>query len=406
MNWKTLTDIPHLIGVKVLLRVDFNVPIKDDVVADDFRIRAAMPSIDFLRGKGARIILISHIESAEGAKGEIQNVFSTLVRDTKSKVQKPSLAPVADYLHKKGIPVIFQKKWTGAFAASEQLKDGEILLLENIRENEGEKNNDPVFAKQLATLADIYVNDAFSVSHREHASVCAITVYLPSYAGLQLVKEVENLSRAFSPKHLFLFILGGAKFDTKLPLLEKFSTSANTIFIGGALANDALKAQGYQIGRSKTSDGSTDISGIISQPCIVLPVDVVVQDHSIKRVGKVAAGYALDVVDMEDVIVDVGPASLAALKEKIDTAQFILWNGPFGLFEKGFTQGTEEVAKMIVGATTRGAQSIIGGGDTLSAIAKLGIEDQFTFVSGGGGAMLDFLAHGTLLGIEALKKNK
>jgi phosphoglycerate kinase len=394
---KTITDIQNLSGVKVLVRVDFNVPVKSAAVTDDFRIRAAMPTIDFLKSKGARIVLVSHIETADGLASPAAI----------EKNAKPTLAPVADYLNKKGIKTIFITNWANAFEASERLKDGEIMLLENIRENEGEKKNDPKFAEQLASLADIYVNDAFSVSHREHASVCAVTGFLPSYAGFQLVKEIENLGMAFNPSHPFLFILGGAKFDTKLPLINRFLKTADTIFIGGALANDALKARGCEIGRSKVSSSALDIAPLIDQLKIMLPMDVVIQDHSVKAIG---SSDCVESMGKDDAILDAGGATLDALKEKIDAAAFILWNGPLGLFEKGFTQGTEGLALLIAKATVeganRGVKSIIGGGDTLSAISKLGIEDRFTFVSGGGGAMLDFLAQGTLPGIEALEASK
>jgi len=396
---KTLTDIQNLSGVKVLVRVDFNVPIKNGVVTDDYRIRTALPTVNFLKEKGARIILISHIEQADGLVN----------KDDVALIKKPTLAPVADYLNKNGYKVLFIKNWAEAYGASEQLKDGEIILLENIRENEGEKKNDKKFAEQLASLADIYVNEAFSVSHREHASVCVITEFLPSYAGLQMEKEIENLSMAFDPTHPFLFILGGAKFDTKLPLINKFLKNADSIFIGGALANDALRAKGYEVGASKLSNGENDISDIVSQSQIMLPVDVVIQDHSVKDVG-IQVGQ--NSVMKTDIILDVGPKSLARLKEKIENAKFILWNGPLGLFEKGFTEGTEELARLIAERTENDktvgnakVRSIVGGGDTLSAISKLGIEDRFTFVSTGGGAMLDFLAQGTLPGIEALENS-
>jgi phosphoglycerate kinase len=388
---KTLLDISHLAGVKVIVRVDFNVAIKNGAIGDDFRIRKVLPTIDFLREKGARLILVSHIETAGG-----------LADDALAK--KPTLAPVADYLKKKGLPVTFVKSLSSAFEATEGLKDGEIVLLENIRENPGEKENDKKFARQLASLGDIYVNDAFSVSHREQASICAITEFMPSYAGLELEEEIKQLSAAFNPSHPFVFILGGAKFDTKLPLIQRFSKTADTVFIGGALANDALKAKGYEIGMSKTSDGATDISSAINQQNIMIPVDVVIQNHS-ERILK-GAGVD-DCISASDSIFDAGPKTLAALKEKIDAAQFILWNGPLGLFEKGFTAGTEDLAKMIADRTVsdRNVRSIVGGGDTLAAIAKLGVEDKFTFVSTGGGAMLDFLATGTLPGIEALGRS-
>jgi len=408
---KTINDIPHLQGVKVLLRVDFNVPIKNGVIKDDFRIRKTLPTIDFLRNKGARLILVSHIETSDGLVEA-----GSKEKGVRSLEKKPTLAPVADYLKKKGLPVTFVKNISSAFAAAEALKDGEMILLENIRENKGEKDNDRKFAEQLASLADIYVNDAFSVSHREHASVCAITGFLPSYAGLQLEEEVKQLSAAFNPSHPFLFILGGAKFDTKLPLIQRFSKTADTVFIGGALANDALKAKGYEVGVSKISDGATDISAVVNQPKIMIPVDVVVQNHIEKEVGDIGP---------IDSISDSGSKTLAALKEKVDAAQFILWNGPLGVYEKGFTEATEKLAEMIAERTenskkqivksknkkTKGenggeVRSIVGGGDTLAAIAKLGVEDKFTFVSTGGGAMLDFLAQGTLPGIKALEDSK
>ncbi len=387
---KTLVDIPNLQGVKVLLRADFNVPMKNGIIGDDFRIRKTMPTINFLRGKGARVILISHIETAEGLNDGVA---------TKSLEKRPTLAPVADYFKKNGLPVAFVKNFAAAFNMSEHLKDGDMILLENLRENPEEKANDKAFAKQLASLADVYVNDAFSVSHREHASVCAVTQFLPSYAGLQLEEEVKQLSAAFNPSHPFIFVLGGAKFDTKLPLINRFSKTADTVFIGGALANDALKAKGYEIGASKTSNGANDISKVISQPNIMMPTDIINQNHMEK---------AATSVDPGDIILDSGPKTLTALKGKIDAAQFILWNGPLGLFEKGFTAGTEELANMIAERTisSLGVHSIVGGGDTLSAISKLGIEDKFTFVSTGGGAMLDFLAQGTLPGIEALNSSK
>lgn len=387
---KTLKDIPHLAGVKVLLRMDFNVPINNGVISDDFRIRKAMPTVDFLRNKGARLILVSHIETSDGLVG-------TGAKNSLAK--KPTLAPVADYLKKKGLPVTFVKNLAAAFEVAEALKDGEMILLENIRENKGEKENDRKFAQQLASLADIYVNDAFSVSHREHASVCAVTQFLPSYAGLQLEEEVKQLSAAFNPSHPFIFILGGAKFDTKLPLIQRFSKTADTVFIGGALANDALKAKGYEVGISKISDGATDISAAVNQPKIMIPVDVVAQDHSERAVDAIGSG---------DSIFDAGSKTLAALKAKIDAAQFILWNGPLGVYENGFTEATERLAETIASRTAsdKNTRSIVGGGDTLAAIAKLGIEDKFTFVSTGGGAMLDFLAQGTLPGIKALEDSK
>lgn len=376
----------------MLVRADFNVPIKNGVVVDDFRIRAVLPTLDFLIKKGAVVILISHLESNDG--------------------ENMSLVLVAKHLEKLGRQVTFIKDIKDAHqiieagsrekgvAAKAAVQDGALgealFLLENLRFFEGEKNNDLKFAKELASLGDIYVNEAFSVSHRSHASIVGIPQYLPGYAGLYFEKEIGQLSKAFAPAHPFVFVLGGAKFETKLPLVERFSKIADTIFLGGALGNDALVAKGIPVGASKVSNGEIDISSIVSQPNILVPVDSIIQDHSVKSLNEIAA---------DDSIFDAGPKTLALVAEKISQAKFILWNGPLGPYENGFVEGTEAVARMIAERTQSEKEvvSIVGGGDTLAAIANLGIENKFTFVSTGGGAMLDFLAKGTLPGIEVLK---
>ncbi|MDE2041103.1 MAG: phosphoglycerate kinase [Patescibacteria group bacterium] len=371
---KTLRDIQVLEGVNVLVRADFNVPVQNGLVTDGFRIASTLPTIDFLRRKGARIILISHLEAIDGGNG--------------------TLAPIADHLIKLGQPVRFIKEWKSAHEIIERLDNGHCVLLENVRLFEGEKKNDPAFAAELASLADIYINDAFSVSHRQHASIVGVPKLLPSYAGLQLEKEIANLSRAFDPSHPFLFILGGAKFETKLPLLEKFMKIADFVFVGGALANDLFKKKGYEIGQSLTSKGDIDLRRIADSAKLLLPVDVMNQQQSIK---------AADSLDAADRIMDSGPKTVDLLHERINQAKFILWNGPLGLYEDGYRGPTLELAKLLAAATLRGALTIVGGGDTLAAIAALGIEKDFTFISTGGGAMLDFLAQGTLPGIEALE---
>jgi phosphoglycerate kinase len=378
---KTIRDIEYVDGVKVLVRADFNVPIKHGAVGDDFRIRAALPTIDFLTNKGAVVILISHLESNDG--------------------ENPSLAPIAKHLEKLGRTVTFIKDVKHAHEIIEakmsekKVGSGMIVLLENLRFSDGEKDNDPTFAKELSSLADVYVNEAFPVSHRAHASIVGVPKFLPSYAGLQFEKEVSHLSNAFTPGHPFVFVLGGAKFDTKLPLIARFSTIADIIFLGGALGNDALLAKGISVGASKISSGNVDISAMVSQPNIIVPIDATIQDHSAKDI---------DAIGAKDAILDAGPKTLALVGEKIRTAKFILWNGPLGPYEDGYVEGTKSVANMIADRTQADSSvvSMVGGGDTLAAIANLGIEDKFTFVSSGGGAMLDFLAKGTLPGIEAL----
>jgi phosphoglycerate kinase len=360
--------------VKVLLRAGFDVPLQNGAVADDTRIKATLPTIDFLRAKGAKIILISHLESIDGGN--------------------PSLEPVARRLTELGVPVMFIGKIRTAYDLIESGSAGsDCMLLENLRQFEGEKANDQKFAKELASLADIYVNDAFSVCHREHASIVGVPKFLPSYAGLQLEKEVSNLSRAFDPAHPFLFILGGAKFETKLPVIERFFDVADFIFVGGALANDFFKAKGYETGLSVLSKMDFDFKKFLGSPKLLLPVDVVTEKHG----SKASNGLSAD-----DKIADAGEGTMAMLEDKVNAARFILWNGPLGIYENGYKGPTLELAKMIGETTARGATTVVGGGDTLAAIDTLGTADKFTFISTGGGAMLDFLAKGTLPGIEAL----
>lgn len=353
---KNIKDVSVLKGIKVLVRLDFNVPIQKGLIVDDFRIRKSLPLIKYLIEKGAKLILISHIETKDN----------------------PTLEPIAKYLNKLGIKCHFEKNYKKALNAKE-----DIILLENLREYEGEKKNDKKFAKELASLADIYVNEAFPVSHREHASVCAITEFLPSYAGIQFAEEVRHLSSAFNPEHPFLFVLGGAKFETKLPLLQKFIGIADKIFVGGALANNFFKEQGKDIGDSMVSPENFDLDKLFNTGKILLPID------SLKK------GNA---------IMDAGMKTVELLKTEIDKAKYVLWNGPLGAYETGYRASTLELAQILADATENSVKTIVGGGDTIATISELKLEDKFTFVSTGGGAMLDYLAKGTLPGIEALER--
>ncbi|MBI4692369.1 MAG: phosphoglycerate kinase [Candidatus Terrybacteria bacterium] len=332
-------------GKRILLRADFNVPMEKGKIVDDFRIQRTLPTINFLRKKGAKVIIISHLT------------------DGRAK----SLKPVAEYLSKR--------------------VGGEVILLENIRNYPGEEKNDKKFAKQLAKLGDIYVNDAFSVSHRNHASIVGIPKYLPSYTGFLFEEEYKNLKNTFKPKHPFLFILGGVKFGTKLPVLEKFMKIADKIYIGGALANNFFWVKKIDVGESlldKKLFASRRIKKILRNPKIVLPIDVKKKNS---------------------VILDIGPLAIKELSLLIKEEKFILWNGPLGNFEeKGFEKGTMAAARAIAGSK---AISVIGGGDTIAAIKKAKIPlKKFSFVSTAGGAMLEFLAHGTLPGIEALTQTR
>ncbi|MFA6404816.1 MAG: phosphoglycerate kinase [Candidatus Paceibacterota bacterium] len=374
---KFIKEIEHLEGVKVLVRVDFNVPIKNGIVTEDLRIRSALGTIDFLTSKGAKVILISHIEVLDG--------------------EDNSLKPIAERLIDLGEKVDFIPNIREAYDFIENhMKNGECILLENLRKFDGEKTNEEKFAKELASLGDIFVNEAFPACHREHASIVSVPKYLPSYAGLQLEKEIANLSLAFNPAHPFLFILGGAKFETKLSLLERFITVADKIFIGGALANDFFKAKGYEIGHSVVSKGNFDLSPFIGNTKIMIPTDVMTEKGEYK---------ALDGLDKDDKIVDIGPKTLALLEAEVNIAKFVLWNGPLGIYEKGFDGPSIELAKTMANLSSSGATSIVGGGDTIATIESQNIQDKFTFLSTGGGAMLEFLAKGSLPGIDALNNS-
>ncbi|MBK5215679.1 MAG: phosphoglycerate kinase [Candidatus Pacebacteria bacterium] len=372
---KSIKDLKSLSGKSVILRADFNVPIKDGKVLDDFRIKKVIPTIEYLQKKGAKVIIISHIGDDE----------------------KESLLPVATKIKKYIKEIKFIE--TPIFSDETEkiiksLKNGDIVLLENLRHETGEKKNSPSFARALSRYGEIYINDAFSVSHREHASVVGITKYLPGYAGFQFMTEIENLSKVFNPKHPFLFILGGAKFETKIPLVKKYLRSADSIFIGGAIANDFFRAKGYEIGTSLVGAVNFQVPLLLKSKNLILPIDVEVTKNSKTRFVRSSD------VEPEENIVDIGPQSILALKDLINKAEFILWNGPLGKYESGFGGATEEILKLI---SKSKAVSVIGGGDTAALITKLKIEDKFTFVSTGGGATLDFLAKGTLPGIRVLK---
>jgi phosphoglycerate kinase len=368
---KSILEIQNLKSRTAVVRVDYNVPIGDDGILDvteAVRIEKSLDTIKHLSKIGAKVVLISHI----GSDG------------------KQSLKPIADYLNKfievKFVPVLYGEEVLGIV---ENLSDGQIIMLENLRSNPGEELNSKEFAAYLASLGDFYVNEAFSVSHRYHASVVGVTEFLPSYAGIWFLKEIENLKKLDNPEKPFLFILGGAKFGTKVPLIEKFSNIADNIFIGGALANNFLKKIGFEVGRS-TVDTSTDVSVFFDKPNIKIPFDVTVETKEIKTPNNLTK---------EDLIVDIGEETLEDLKESIKNSKTILWNGPLGFYEKGFDKSSKEILKTI---SESKSFSVIGGGDTVKLVSQMGIQDKISFVSTGGGAMLDFLAKGTLPGIDAL----
>jgi phosphoglycerate kinase len=368
-TFRTLADLPaDMTGRRVVARVDWNVPIEGGAVTNDYRLRASFETLGALLTKGAAVVAISHL----GRGGE-------------------SLAPVVAAL-KPHFPNVRLVADPFAPDALGPVEPGSLTVVENLRRWPEEEANDAAFAAKLAALGDLYVNDAFPVSHRAHASVDALPRLLPSYAGAQLAREVAALSRAFEPKRPFVFVLGGAKFETKIPLLERFS-SADKIFLGGALLNDILRAKGMPVGASLVSPDVAAAQKIAAWPNLVIPEAVIVANKAgVQRT--IAPGEA---VGDDERILDVCTANL---KVALESAAFVLWNGPLGLCEDGFRDGTETAARLIGNS---GAEAIVGGGDTVAAIEAQGVADKFSFVSTAGGAMLDFLASGGQIpGIVAL----
>jgi phosphoglycerate kinase len=308
-----------------------------------------------------------------------------------------SLRPVYEYLRTK-IEISYVDDVVGERAreAVRALAPGKILMLENVRRDPGEVANDDHFVRRLASLGDIFVNDDFPAAHRAHASVVGLPKYLPGYAGEQFIAELTGLSQALEPKSPSLAVLGGAKFVTKEPLIRALLKKYDQVFVGGALATDFFKAKGYQVGKSLVSD-SPNLADLIVNSKIMLPLDVTVGNAHGKEVK--LPNEVLPV----DCIYDMGPQSLDLLAPYIAKAKTVLWNGPMGNFEKGYSDMTEGLAKLVAQAP---GVSVVGGGDTIAAIEKLGLNNKFKFLSTAGGAMLDFLSHGTLPGIEALEQSK
>ena len=363
-------------GKRVLLLTSLNVPIlPDGSVGDEFRLKRDLPTIEFLANEGAKIILVGYL----GRKGE-------------------TLAPVATALQKllPAIKISFTSDPVQSVGAHiEQLPQGECLMLENMRRENGEESDDPALVAELAKLADLFVDDAFAEAHRAYASDWGVAKLLPSYAGFLMEEEVARLSPALTPPAGALAIVGGAKFETKQPLLEKLLGTYPEILLGGALATDLLKARGMPVGASLTSKDPVPVS-LAEDERIILPIDLVVENAS----GVSRTIHTGD-VRTDERIVDAGPATIAAWVEKIKNAKFVLWNGPLGVYEKGYVAGTDALAKAI---TESSCVAVLGGGDTAAALAQFTFDPARVFISTGGGAMLEFLAQGgSLPGVDVLK---
>lgn len=368
----SLEQLGDVRGKRVLLRVSVNVPVVNGHIENAFRLKSALPMIKTLVKRGARVVLLGHI--GRDMTETLRPVHDALGQDV----------PMKAFLPLEGDETT---------AVIEGLQDGEVVMLENVRSHAGEETNDPVFAATLAAYGEYYINDAFSDSHREHASVVGIPEILPSCFGEMFIKEYEALAHAMQPKTPSLLILGGAKFETKLPLIEKYAHIYDHIFVTGALANDFFKAKGYEVGTSLVSDKDFALASLLANKKILLPTDVTVQGKAGVRVT------TPDDVHTDESMLDVGPETIAMLVPYIKDAKTILWNGPLGNYEKGFAKYTEECAKLVAKS---GAYSVVGGGDTIATIDGSGMSGEFGFLSTAGGAMLVFLESGTLPAIDSI----
>lgn len=392
----TLKDVPSFEGKTVLMRVDFNVPVKDGVISDDNRIVQALDSINYVIERGAKLILTSHLGRPAG---EPSPEFS--------------LKPVAEHLATLvDVPVHFAEDCIGVKADSviEKAKAGEIVLLENVRFHNGEKKNDPDFAKKLAAHADLFVNDAFGSSHRAHASVAGVTEFLqPSVSGFLLEKEIRYLEESVNnPSRPFVAILGGAKVSDKIGVIDNLLTKVDTIIIGGGMTYTFYKAKGLPIGNSLVEEDKIGLAKELLEKAekagvnVMLPVDSVVA----KEFSNDAEHKVVDQDEIEDgwMALDIGPQSAIAFGNQIKKARTVLWNGPMGVFEMAnFADGTFTVANALADATSNfGATTIIGGGDSASAIKKAGLMEKVSHVSTGGGASLEYLEGKELPGVAAL----
>lgn len=389
MKIKSVRKLGSLKDKKVFLRLDLNVPIKNNKILDNYKIESALKTIDFLLKKDAALIICSHLGKA---KGRLNDSLSL-------KIVSQALAKLS------GHKIKFVDEVVGPKLTKEvkKMKAGDIIFIENLRFKLGELNNDAKFAKQLATLADIYVNDALAVSHRKHASVSAITKYIPSYAGLLLEDELNAFKKVLKPKKPLVVIIGGAKMSTKLPLISKLYSQSSNILLGGGMANTFLKFKKYEIGKSIfEKDSIAEIKKILKgkkdKKKIIIPRDVVVKDVN----GSVLA-KDIDKVLKGDTILDIGPKTISDYAIFIKSAQTLVWNGPMGKFEeKDFSAGTMAIARLVASRSSGRAYGIVGGGETVAALKASAMIEYVDWVSTAGGAMLSYLGGEDMPGLNKI----